>query len=121
MAEQKKSPEPAENGSPETGSIESGAQERGAQERGAHERGFQCPECHAGVMRLHYLTYFTWLNQELVTVPNFPSWVCDVCGRREYDSRAITWLNTLLNPSAGKRTIPRGRGGQARLDRPHPG
>ena len=61
-----------------------------------------CSECHAGVLRLHYLTYFTWLNQELITVPNFPSWVCDVCGRREYDPRAISWLNTLLNPGAGR-------------------
>jgi YgiT-type zinc finger domain-containing protein len=60
-----------------------------------------CPECLAGIMRLNYITYFTWLNEELVTVPNFPAWVCDMCGRREFDSRAITWLNTLLNPAAG--------------------
>lgn len=62
-----------------------------------------CLECQTGVLHLQYLTYFTWLNEELVTVPNFPSWVCDVCGRREYDSRAVTWLNTLLNPEAGRR------------------
>ena len=61
-----------------------------------------CLECQTGVSRLHYLTYFTWLNSELITVPNFPAWVCDVCGRREYDSRAITWLNTLLNPETGR-------------------
>ncbi|MEJ2264797.1 MAG: YgiT-type zinc finger protein [Anaerolineales bacterium] len=60
-----------------------------------------CPECSAGVMRLKHITYFTWLNGELVTVPNFPAWICDVCGRREFDPRAITWLNTLLNTSAG--------------------
>ena len=65
-----------------------------------------CSECHSGVMRLNYITYFTWLDEELVTVPNFPAWVCDVCGRREYDTRAISWLNTLLNPSTGKRPIP---------------
>jgi YgiT-type zinc finger domain-containing protein len=63
-----------------------------------------CPECQTGVLRLRYLTYFTWLNNELVTVPNFPAWVCDVCGRREYDPRAIKWLNTLLNPEAGRRS-----------------
>ena len=71
------------------------------------ETGSLCPECHAGVLRLQYLTYFTWLNQELITVPNFPSWVCDVCGRREYDPRAISWLNTLLNPGTGRRTSVR--------------
>ena len=64
--------------------------------------GPPCPECHTGVLRLQFLTYFTWLNRELITVPSFPSWVCDVCGRREYDVRAVNWLNTLLNPSTGK-------------------
>ncbi len=63
---------------------------------------YHCPECLAGVMRMEAVTYFTWLNKELVTVPNFPAWVCDMCGRREFDSRAITWLNTLLNPSTGR-------------------
>ena len=61
-----------------------------------------CSECQTGVLHLQHLTYFTWLNEELVTVPNFPAWVCDVCGRRQYDARAITWLNTLLNPEAGR-------------------
>lgn len=79
-----------------------------------------CPECHAGVFRLEYLTYFTWLNDELITVPNFPSWVCDVCGRREYDARAISWLNTLLSPNAGKRPRPKRRPHPPRMDRPQP-
>lgn len=47
---------------------------------------FQCSECQAGMMHLQHITYFTWLDEELVTVPNFPAWVCDMCGRREYDA-----------------------------------
>ena len=70
---------------------------------GTSQSVYLCSECQTGVFHLQYCTYFTWLNQELITVPNFPSWVCDVCGRREYDTRAINWLNTLLNPEAGKR------------------
>jgi len=58
-----------------------------------------CPECQTGMLHLRYLTYFTWLEEELITVPNFPAWVCDLCGRREYDPRAIKWLNTLLAPN----------------------
>ncbi len=58
----------------------------------------------AGMMRLKHITYFTWLNDELITVPNFPALVCDVCGRREYDQRAIKLLNTLLTPQAGRRS-----------------
>ena len=63
---------------------------------------YQCTECQAGMMHLQHITYFTWLDEELVTVPNFPAWVCDMCGRREYDSRAISWLVTILNPETGK-------------------
>lgn len=66
-----------------------------------------CEECQTGKMHLQHLTYFTWLNDELITAPNFPAWVCDVCGKREYDPRAVQWLNTLLNPEAGKRIAPR--------------
>jgi YgiT-type zinc finger domain-containing protein len=63
-----------------------------------------CPECQGGIMHLRYITYFTWLADELITVPNFPAWVCDVCGRREYDQQTINWLNMLLNPNAGRPT-----------------
>lgn len=63
---------------------------------------YPCKECLAGVVRPQYITYFTWLNDELVTVPNFPAWICDLCGKREYDQRAISWLTTLLEPDAGK-------------------
>ena len=78
-----------------------------------------CNECQAGVMRLQYITYFTWLGDELITVPNFPAWVCDVCGRRDYDEKSISWLTMLLSPDAGKPTgrkpvLPRRRPRPAR-------
>jgi YgiT-type zinc finger domain-containing protein len=79
-----------------------------------------CMECQAGVLRLQYITYFTWLNSELITVPNFPAWVCDVCGRREYDERAVIWLNTLLNPEAGRKLRSRKKPGTPQADRPQP-
>jgi YgiT-type zinc finger domain-containing protein len=68
-----------------------------------------CTECSAGMLQVHYITYFTWLGEELITVPNFPAWVCDVCGRREYDERAISWLAMLLSPNAGKPTVKANR------------
>jgi len=67
---------------------------------------YPCKECQAGILHVRYVTYFTWLNEELVSVPNFPAWVCDVCGRREYDQRAIDWLTALLNPETGKPAHP---------------
>jgi len=73
---------------------------------GTSKKYYLCSECQTGVLRQLRLTYFTWLNQELITVPNFPSWVCDVCGRRVYDARAINWLNAILNPETGKHAAP---------------
>ena len=58
-------------------------------------------------MRLRFITYFTWLSEELIMVPNFPAWICDVCGRREYDEKSISWLTMLLNPDAGKTPLTR--------------
>jgi YgiT-type zinc finger domain-containing protein len=66
------------------------------------DESFPCTECQAGHVNRELVTYFTWLGDELVTVPDFPSWVCDVCGRREYDVHALNQLTLLLNPNAGK-------------------
>jgi len=43
----------------------------------------------------------TWLGNDLITVPNFPAWICDLCGDRTYDTKALTQLSILLNPEAG--------------------
>jgi len=72
------------------------------------------------------ITYFTWLGEELIIVPRFPAWVCDICGRREYDARAISHLDTLLDPNAGKpvpriRPIPRTGRPRPRASRPMQG
>ncbi len=64
----------------------------------------QCNECPAGMMRPRMITYFTWLGKDLITVPYFPAWVCDMCGKRSYDEKAVSWLNMLLDPNAGHPT-----------------
>ncbi len=79
-----------------------------------------CQECHTGVLHLEYITYFTWLNDELITVPNFPSWVCDVCGKREYDNHAVSWLNMLLSPTTGRKQKTRRKKIPRNLHRPQP-
>lgn len=43
----------------------------------------------------------TWLGNDLITVPDFPSWICDMCGCRTYDSHALAQLSLLLSPEAG--------------------
>ena len=84
---------------------------------------FPCRECAAGKTHLRHITYFTWLGEELIMVPNFPAWICDMCGKREFDERAISWLTMLLNPNAGKptRRIKRApRPGTTKRNLPHP-
>jgi len=58
-----------------------------------------CSECHIGQMHQTMVTYFTRLDQDLVTVPDFPAWVCDICGRLEYDFEALNNLAILLCPA----------------------
>lgn len=58
-------------------------------------------------MHRDYIAYFTWLGDELIAVPDFPAWVCDICGRCEYDENALTRLTLLLSPNAGKTTLPK--------------
>lgn len=67
---------------------------------------FPCPECQAGHMHRAYVAYFTWLGDELISVPDFPAWSCDLCGRCEYDENALTRLTLLLSPNAGKTITP---------------
>ena len=67
---------------------------------------FPCPECQAGHMHRTYVAYFTWLGDELISVPDFPAWSCDLCGRCEYDENALTRLTLLLSPNSGKTITP---------------
>ena len=61
-----------------------------------------CPRCQAGQKHLHMVTLITWIGEEMITVPDFPAWVCDICGHRNYDNRALAQLSLVLNPDAGQ-------------------
>lgn len=68
-----------------------------------------CHECQAGQMHREYVVYYTWIGDDLITVPDFPAWVCDFCGRREYDVNALNRLTLILSPNAGSATGKRRR------------
>jgi len=61
-----------------------------------------CSECHIGQMHQTTVTYFTLLGDDLITVPDFPAWLCDICGRLEYDFEALNNLAVLLCPVDSK-------------------
>ena len=65
-----------------------------------------CLNCQGGRKHLGSATLMTWLGDDLVTVPNFPAWICDMCGHRSYDSHALAQLSLLLNPEAGTPVQP---------------
>ncbi len=68
-----------------------------------------CRECQVGLMHRKLVAYVTYIGDELITVPDFPAWVCDICGQREYDNNALNQLMLLLSPNAGKSTQHRPR------------
>ncbi|MBM3143648.1 MAG: YgiT-type zinc finger protein [Chloroflexi bacterium] len=70
------------------------------------QEAYTCPECQAGILRLQHITYFAQVSGEFIAVPEFPAWVCDVCGLREYDHRALSWLSVMLDPQTGRPSRP---------------
>lgn len=82
-----------------------------------------CPECQVGTYQLKLVTYYTWLGDELITVPDFPCWVCDVCKRFDYDQKALNQISLVLNSQLGKPVSKSKRSprmpGSARPRRPH--
>ncbi len=71
------------------------------------QRSQPCPKCQGGRKRFRSATFMTWLGNDLITVPNFPAWICDICGHRSYDSHALAELSMLLNPNAGTPIHPK--------------
>jgi YgiT-type zinc finger domain-containing protein len=65
-----------------------------------------CHKCQGGRKKLRTITLMTWLGDDLITVPDFPAWICDLCGHRTYDSHALAQLSLLLNPDAGTPVQP---------------
>ena len=57
-----------------------------------------CSDCSIGQMRQTAVTYFTFLGGRMITVPDFPAWICDMCGKCEYDLDALDNLALLLCP-----------------------
>jgi YgiT-type zinc finger domain-containing protein len=57
-----------------------------------------CSDCSIGQMRQTTVTYFTFLGDRMITVPDFPAWICDMCGKCEYDLEALDNLALLLCP-----------------------
>lgn len=79
-----------------------------------------CPHCQAGNLTLRRMVYARWYGAQFVTVPNFPSWVCDVCGALEYDRAALEQVRMILGREARSAPEPARRPASAPATAPHP-
>lgn len=89
----------------------------------------RCTECLVGTIQPARSFYCQWSNGHFVAAPDFPAWICDVCGWREYEREAVVDLQTLidLNLSQPKPRVARPKrpadgsaGLQSQADRRHP-
>ena len=64
---------------------------------------FVCPHCQIGTLQPRTVVFAHWFEGQFITIPDFPAWVCDFCGEREYDSAALDQLELMLGPEADLR------------------
>jgi YgiT-type zinc finger domain-containing protein len=55
-----------------------------------------CPECEVGTLRQKRAFLFLVQDKQPICIPDFTAWVCDICGRREFDSAALIELRAML-------------------------
>jgi YgiT-type zinc finger domain-containing protein len=90
------------------------------------EPKFICPQCQMGTLQPKPVAFAQWFEGQFITIPNFPGWVCDICGACEYDAAALEQLETILGPEADLRREATQRARRSRLNpqaeaRPHGG
>ncbi|MFZ3071030.1 MAG: YgiT-type zinc finger protein [Anaerolineaceae bacterium] len=55
-----------------------------------------CPRCMVGRIKQKPVTFSAIVDGHLLSVPNFPAWVCDVCHAFMYDPIAMNQLHASL-------------------------
>jgi YgiT-type zinc finger domain-containing protein len=56
-----------------------------------------CHTCHVGRMERGRVSFLKWLNGKLIVIPDFPAWICDICGSYEYETGALIELQAMLS------------------------
>jgi YgiT-type zinc finger domain-containing protein len=62
---------------------------------------YPCPTCQIGYYQSDKTTYLCLHRGMLVSVPDMPVWMCDICGHEEFDRDAVAQLEALLGPPDG--------------------
>ena len=56
------------------------------------DQNYNCEQCNIGVLHSIPKTFLGVIENELISIPDFPIWKCDICGAIEYDTDALTWV-----------------------------
>jgi hypothetical protein len=78
-----------------------------------------CPECEVGTLRRQRAFFFMVQEKQPICIPDFTAWVCDICGRREFDSAALIELRAMLPLERKAGQQPRKPRVGADPDQPH--
>jgi YgiT-type zinc finger domain-containing protein len=49
------------------------------------------------------VSYLNWINGMLIVIPDFPAWICDICGSYEYETSALIELQAMLRLDQSQR------------------
>jgi YgiT-type zinc finger domain-containing protein len=55
-----------------------------------------CPQCQIGLLQPTETTYSGVHHGMLISVPNMPSWTCDICEHHEFDEAALIQIEALV-------------------------
>jgi hypothetical protein len=61
-----------------------------------------CPRCQIGVLRPELATYAGVYRGLFISAPSVPCYHCDICSHREFDERALAYLDALV----GQLSVP---------------
>ena len=60
------------------------------------QSAYPCPQCQIGLLQPKPMPYVRVVNGMFVSVPDMPTYTCDLCGYQEFGHEALLVLETLV-------------------------
>jgi hypothetical protein len=80
---------------------------------------FYCPRCQHGRCHSGRATLTRVHQGMMISAPDTPAYICDMCGYTEFERQAVLRLNHLLGYDAGTRETESGKHATYPLDEPN--
>lgn len=62
----------------------------------SNSAALSCPQCQIGFLQPTETTYSGVHQGMLISMPNMPSWTCDICQHHEFDESVISQIEALV-------------------------